>query len=264
MSREQTARDQAQRRMLVALADSAPMARRRPRALVALAVFALAGALTGAAVSATAAVLTAGRGSISQQEPTIGMLAALVPGDTRLLGEPFTVEEGDGPTTIDVGQAPDGATELFVSFGCLGGGVHATSIDGAVTSTYLCTEPGIGSGSGGGHPVSGSGPHAIEVTGEGRYLLWASWSAPPAPVEASAEQSAALADGVVTEAEYREGFARYQRCMTEAGYLVSVSDAPGPLISYTSSDAAVDSGVEGACYAAEFDSVDLAWQSSNR
>ncbi|WP_146073384.1 hypothetical protein [Cryobacterium sp. N22] len=261
MPNEATSRDQMQRRMLVALADSASLTRRRPRTVAALAVFAISGALTGAAVSAAAAVTSAKPASISYQAPTTAMLSALVPGDTQLIGEPFGIEAGAGPATLNVGPMPEGATELFVSFGCIGVGTYLTSTDGVVTSTHSCNGPNLSSG--GGRTVTGPGPHTISVAGEGQYVLWASWSAPAALPPASAEQSAAMADGTVIEAEYREGFARYQRCMTDAGYPVGVADSPGPLISYSNSGAAVDSGSEGACYAAEFELIDMAWQQSN-
>ena len=260
MSRDATTRDQMQRRMLVALADSAPLTRRRPKLLAMLAVFAISGALTGAAVSAAAAVMTAERATISRQAPSTSMLAALVPGDTQLVGEPFGIEDGAGASTLNVGVMPDGATELFVSFGCLDAGTYTTSIDGAVTGVYSCDGPSLNSG--GGRAVTGDAPHAIKVAGEGRYVLWASWSARAVQPPASAEQTAALVDGTVTEAEYHEGFKRYQQCMTDAGYPVDVADATGPVISYSTSGAAVDSGSEGACYAAEFRLLDTAWQQS--
>ena len=261
MRNDATTRDQMQRRMLVALADSAPLNRRRPRALAALAVFAISGALAGTAVSAAAAVMTAAPADVSYQEPTTDMLSALVPGDTQLVGEPFSVKAGAGPSSLDVGPIPEGATELFIAFGCLDVGTFTTAIDSVVTSTYSCTGPSVSSG--GGRIVTGPGPHTIRVTGEGQYLLWASWSAPAVLPPASAEQSAAMSDGTVTEAEYREGFARYQQCMTDAGYPLDVADSPGPLISYSNSGASVDSGSEGFCYAAEFESIDIAWQQSN-
>ena len=260
MPRDATTRDQMQRRMLVALADSAPLTRRRPKLLAMLAVFAISGALTGAAVSAAAAVLTAERATISRQTPTTSMLAALVPGDTQLVGEPFRIEDGAGASTLNVGVIPEGATELFISFGCLDAGTYTTSIDGSVSGIYSCDGPSLNSG--GGRAVTGAAPHAIGVAGDGRYVLWASWSARAVLPPASAEQSATMADGTVTEAEYQEGFERYQQCMADAGYPVDVADAAGPLISYSTSGAAVDSGSEGACYAAEFRSIDIAWQQS--
>jgi hypothetical protein len=226
-----------------------------------LAIFAVSGAITGAAVSATAAVMTAASANISYQELATPMLAALVPDETHLIGDPFSIEVGVGSMALGVGPIPEGATELFVSFGCVDVGTFTVSIDGVVTSTYSCNGPSVSSG--GGRTVAGPGPHTLSVAGAGRYLLWASWSAPAVPPPASAQQSAAIADGTVTEAEYREGFARYQQCMTDAGYPVDVSTSAGPLIRYTNSSAAVDSGSERACYASEFMSIDIAWQLSN-
>lgn len=174
-----------------------------------------------------------------------------MPGDTQLFGDHFFIERAVGPTTLDVGVAPEGATELFVAFRCLGAGVMVIKIDGSEIGTSYC-EASHG-GFGGGERVSGDGPHSVSVSGSGSYMLWASWSAPVALPEPSEEQSAAMADGSVTEAEYRDGFERYSACMAEAGYPVDVIDVTQPVIRYVTSGASVHSGVEGRCYAASSD-----------
>lgn len=264
MPESMTTRDAAQRRMLVALADAAPLPRRRPRAATALAVFAISGILAGAATSAAVALTAESRAgdSVTHVPPSAAQLAATVPGDTQLFGDPFFVERAVGARTLDVGVAPEGATELFVAFRCLGAGVEVIKIDGGEIGTSYC-EASHG-GFGGGEAVSGPGPHSVSVAGTGSYTLWVSWSAPVVPPEPSAEQSAAMADGSVTDAEYRAGFERYAECMADGDHPVDVIDLTQPVIRYVTSGASVQSGVEGRCYAAEFGMLDSAWQSANQ
>lgn len=259
-----TTRDEAQRRMFVALADSAPLTRRRPRTLVALAVFAVSGVLAGAATSAAVALTAESRAgsNVTYLPPSTAQLAATVPGDTQLFGDPFIIERTVGPTTVDLGVAPEGATELFIAFRCLGPGAEVMKLDGVVTGRTYCD--GSGGGSDGGETVIGPGPHSLTVSGAGSYMLWASWSAPAVPPGPSAEQSAAMADGSVTEAEYRAGFDRYVTCMNDAGYPVDVIDTAPTVIRYVNSHASVQSGVEGRCYASEFTLLDSAWQSTHQ
>ncbi|PPG49944.1 hypothetical protein C5C24_11475 [Rathayibacter sp. AY2B3] len=264
MPSELIERDRAQRSMLVSLADSARPAPRRLAAWKAIAVFAISGALTGAAVSATAAVVTSGQVDASYPAATIERLADMVPPTTVLVGDPFVVEAGSGPATLDVGPAPEGESELFVSLGCVDPGTFTTSIDDSeLRTTYYCGG-GPNVGSGGGTPLIGSGPHTVSVEGTGGYMLWASWSAPAAPVSVSAEQSAATGDGDVTEAEYRDAFGRFQQCMADAGYPLNVPDVTAPVISYSYGDGAYDAGVDVQCYDAEFKQIDMAWQLTNK
>lgn len=128
-------------------------------------------------------------------------------------------------------------------------------------TTYCDT---AGGGSDGGEAVTGTGSHTLSVAGTGAYRVWASWSAPVMPPSPSAEQTAAMADAIVTEAEYRAGFDRYAQCMTDAGYPVDVIDATAPIIRYVNSGAAVHSGVEGHCYALELALLDATWQAANQ
>ena len=262
MPESTNARDEAQRRMFVALAESAPATRRRPGAISALAIFALSGVLAGAATSAAVALTAESRSAVSYQPPSPEQLAASAPGDTQLFGAPFFIESAVGPMSLDVGLAPEGASELFVAFRCLGPGVQVVKIDGAETGTTYCDGPGGGSSTG--ESVAGPGPHTLSVSGPGEYMIWASWSAPAVPPEPSREQADAVADGNVTEAEYRAGFERYARCMDERGHPLDGVDASQTPIRYVNSAASVQSGVEGACYAAEFALIDSGWQSANQ
>lgn len=250
--------------MFVALADSAPLPLRRPRTPVALAVFAVSGVLAGVATTAAVALTAESRASsnVTFLPPSTAQLAATVPGDTQLFGDPFIIERAVGPRTLDVGVEPEGATELFVAFRCLGPGVEVIRIDGVQIGTSYCDASGGGSGDGA--LVTGPGPHILSVSGSGSYMVWASWSAPAVPPAPSAEQSAAMADGNVTEAEYRAGFDRYAQCMTDGGHPVDVIDTTQTVILYVNSGASVQSGVEGRCYAQEFALLDPAWQVANQ
>ena len=261
MPESTTTRDEAQRRMFVALAESVPLTRRRFSARSALAAFVLSGLLAGAATSAAVA-LAESRSNVTYQPPSPAQLAATVPGDTRLFGAPFVVENAVGALSLDLGIAPQGATELFVAFRCLGVGSHVLTLDGIETGSTRCD--GTGGGSSNSVAVGGSGAHTFSVSGDGKYMVWASWSAPEVPPAPSREQLDAVADGTVSEAEYRAGFARYSRCMDEGGHPLDGVNTTQLPIRYLNSGASVQSGVEGRCYAAEFNLIDSGWQSANQ
>jgi hypothetical protein len=85
--------------------------------------------------------------------------------------------------------------------------------------------------------------------------------------EMSAEQTAALADGVVEFAEYEEGFRRYRACLEAAGYeLGSGPDGEeiGTMVDthleFSVPDAAVQSGEDERCYQSEYFQLDMNWQ----
>lgn len=265
MADEFTPRDQAQRRMFVAMADALPVARRRLSPLAAMAIFAASGLLAGAATSAAVALTAESRAesNITYLPPSVAQLAARVPGDLELLGDPFIIERAVAPTSIDLGVMPTGATDVYVALECLSAGTLVIIIDDEPISTHYCGGPG-GGGGGGGTIVTGTGTHALTVTGTGTLMLWASWSTPPTPPDASAEQAAALADGAVSEAEYRAGFDRYANCMAEEGFPVDVVDTAETFIRYVTSNAAVQSGIDARCYTAEYQELDIAWQAANQ
>ena len=66
----------------------------------------------------------------------------------------------------------------------------------------------------------------------------------------------------MTKAEYHAGFERYKACLADQGFLLSVADVTGPIISYTVPAAAVDSGVDQPCYKRHFRLLDIMWQFS--
>ena len=82
-------------------------------------------------------------------------------------------------------------------------------------------------------------------------------------VERSEVQQAAVADSDVTLDEYREGFRRFQSCLSAEGYELHGVTIGDVLIDYGVPSAAVESGAEAQCYGAEFELLDVAWQVKN-
>ena len=84
----------------------------------------------------------------------------------------------------------------------------------------------------------------------------------PAPsVEISAEQKAALADGVAETSEYQEGFRRFQACLLEEGYeLRDITEDQYGFINAGIPDAAVKSGLNEKCYEHQWKFLDIDWQ----
>jgi hypothetical protein len=78
----------------------------------------------------------------------------------------------------------------------------------------------------------------------------------------SAAQTAALADGKVTYAEYQAGFRRYVACEAKAGYTVKYTGQTNEVYQYFVPAAAVNSGVDRRCYDSEFNQIDAIWQVS--
>lgn len=254
-------RDTELRRMLVATASAAPTrSRRRWSVAGPIIAFAVAGAFTGA-VSAAALTAPAPDRSVNVE----AMTSTLVYDDTQLFGPPALVS-GQGSTTVQLGAMPEGATELVVAFRCDDAGRFDFLLDGVNVGASICDEASTSSASGGSFfTVENADSHTFTVTTDeqSRYVLWASWAARALPPAAREAQTDAMADGQVTNEEYRAAFTRYSECMTAAGYpLLGVNDA-GTVITYSNSDAAVTSGVEGKCYALEFGQIDPAWQIAN-
>lgn len=269
MPNEPTARDAELRQMLVATAASAPTHSPRRRNFVSLLIaFVAAGALTGGAVSAAAltspAAMPTPISTINVEEIARG----IVYDDTRLFGTPYILT-GEGETDVILGTPPDGATELAIAFNCLDAASYDIAINGAHYSSVTCDEESTARAGGGFHvpidPARDSDHRLVIEAAEGdRYAVWASWVAPAIPGEPSSAQRDALADGVVTEAEYRAGFDRYRQCMADAGYPLGSVNESDTVISYENSAEAVQSGKEGHCYAAEFAELDMQWQVANQ
>ncbi|MEV8267702.1 hypothetical protein [Microbacterium sp. NPDC076911] len=258
----ETERDRELRRMLVASAEAAPaLPHRRGAVAGSIAAFALAGLLTGGAVSAAALNAPGGTSTVSIEQMTV----ALVQDDTQLFGTPFILS-GQGDTTVELGPAPVGAVDLVVAFHCEDAGTYNMTIDGEAASTTICDQEATDYPNGGEfYPITDSDPHTLTVTTAkaNHFVLWASWASRAAVPEPSDAQAAAMADGAVTEAEYRDGFTRYRQCMRDAGYSLIRVDDGGTIITYSSPAQGTVSGAEGRCYAEEFGQLDAAWQIAN-
>lgn len=111
-----------------------------------------------------------------------------------------------------------------------------------------------GAGVDGGAPVSlhssASGQKSMTTDGE-EFVV----AAP------SADQAAALKDGVVTRDEYEAGFLRFEACMEKIGISLVGGVVSADLITYSY----LPQGTieEENCYYAEYDQIDGAWQVEN-
>ncbi len=255
-----SARDSELRRMLVATA-SAQLSRSRSRGVASIAAFCLAGALTGGAVSALAMSADDRTTTVSVED----MRDSVVYDDAQLFGTPIVIS-GQGTTTINLGQAPQGAEGIAVAFHCSDAGTYAEIVDGVQNTSHTCSAEDTAYTNGGGYSaVSGPGDHTLTISTDraNRFVIWTSWANPAGVPEPSAAQAAALADGEVSEMEYQDAFDRYEACMIAAGAPLVRVDRSGVIISYANVGDAVTSGAEGRCYALEFSGVDVAWQARN-
>lgn len=80
------------------------------------------------------------------------------------------------------------------------------------------------------------------------------------PIQQSAEQKDAIADGVITRGEYTSGFARFSACLNQAGFDVVAVKENGNLIEYSVPADAVATGDDDRCYRGEFVDIDRGWQ----
>jgi hypothetical protein len=259
-------RDEQLRRLLVATATAAAVtAPKRSCTLISsIVAFAVAGAVTGGAISAAA--LSSDQPSTPTPTPTSisieEMTEQIVHDDTQLFGTPFIIRS-TGVTEIDLGPAPAGATSIALAFHCLSAGTFEYTLDGKPIGSSRCTDNDTRYTNGGGFlQPSEANDHTLRIStgAERSYVIWASWAAPAPKSPPSAAQQEAITDGVATEAEYRAGFDRYSECMSDAGYPVVFIDQTGTIIQYSNRMEAVTSGHEARCYASEFEQLDTAWQ----
>ena len=82
-------------------------------------------------------------------------------------------------------------------------------------------------------------------------------------IEASAEQTSELKDGV-TEEEYLAAFTRFEACMDDAGYPLVGVERVDYLMDYSMLAEAYDAGDRDRCYFSEFQQVDEQWQFLNK
>jgi hypothetical protein len=263
-------RNAAFRRVLVNTARSESRARRRPSARTtiigigsAAAAFALAGALTGGAI-ASASTPSPEQVTIANANQAAGV-GWIVEEDSRLLGQPFT-GSGTGKVTVDLGARPAGANAVVEASVCSDPGTFNEGIDGAHDGQTICdsSDTGIGNVGTGDYPVTTNGSHTFtfSTTPGAHYSVWLSWIYYPTLTPSAAEK-AAIADGIVTRAEYVAAFNQYLGCMAAAGESVTGYDESTPIIHYTLSNGQVSGGVDHRCYETQFRAVDELWQTEN-
>jgi hypothetical protein len=254
-------RNAALRQLLVSTATTSTITSRRPTrkaAFAAISAFALAGALTGGAVSTVAVTAN------SQSDPTSSaeFAAAQIMGThARLIGTPSKAF-GTGNTVVHLGSQPQTATGIVLAFDCIDAGKLTVAVDTTVEQNGYCD----GGGSAQILPLTAGEPHSITIrsSGSNKYALFAAWvNEPPLPA-ASAAQTAAIADGTVTQTEYIAAFNRFAGCETAGGYPLAAMPAQYVWYPYAIVDGAVSSGVDARCYASEFKQIDMAWQLSVR
>ncbi len=237
-------------RLMEAAAESRPARWNRRTIIASIGAFALAGALTGGAVSAVA-LTRADSGPSELYRQALSYV-----GQGTAYGAPFEFE-GSGDAAVALGVAPPGATEVMLVIDCRKGADIDVRIDGVLNQYGEC------SGSGGGPlTVPGRGAHTLTVAAKDarHYGVLALWMKEAPLPPRSAAQLAALADGVVTHDEYIAGYNRFAGCLTAEGYPMEPTD-PAYLETYGAVvSEAVDSGADERCYRSEFDQIDSDWQ----
>ncbi len=289
-------RDDELRRALVATVDLAPFARtaRAARTIVtAIAVFALAGALTGGAIAVAATTKAPGTAAAFDLQ-TEGQQRLIIE-DATLVDKPIA-RSGVGDLTVPLGVAPGDATGLVIAFECADGGDYTTSLDSKVVVNTKCHVPpkaalGLDTSSGvsgdgfaasdGVYAVStgtltassevlttkSKGRHTLRITAPrgARYSLWIAWAALPSLLE-SAAQKADLIDGTVTRAEYLAAYNRFAGCMAALGYPLPNSSQDATVIPIHFPDPNTNprgAGVGERCYQTELGLVAHQWEFEN-
>lgn len=270
----ESGRTAALRGELVATVNATPYlkARFQPRSVMAaIAAFALAGAITGGAISATAlSAASTPPPVVADSTVTIDISAMalnFVGTHTELFGTPFILS-GYAETVIEMGTRPEGATSIAVTFHCLDAGEFTTAFNGKIDSHMSCNDEDAvadktsSSGMSGHHGVDSDEAQTLTIKSDGpsRYMVWASWARKAPAPDPSAAQLAELSDGHVTRGEYDAAFDRFAACMTTAGYPIASTDRTETVIQYSLSGDSVLAGVDTQCYNAEFEQVDIAWQ----
>jgi hypothetical protein len=222
---------------------------RRIPVWAAIAAFAIAGAATGGAVSAFASTRTDSSAVSVPQEMFLGLLRG-----GHVVG-PLISREASGSTQLDLGSRPDNATGIVSYMQCDGSGGFVQTLGGEVQLRQQCA-----SNTGMGFSTDTDPTNsAVSVDSEANlnYTIWAQWFTTPAPAQPSAAQQAAVADGVITEAEWHETVDRFAACMNGAGYpLLEIQYTP---LSYgTSSDAERTGAIEW-CQESELNQVEKIW-----
>lgn len=250
MSRDTLERDAALRRLLVAQATRHPRSFPWPALVGSVAVAAM---LAGVAIGATA--------FRAPGDPQVGVTPAdpalpwFISDESTVVGTPMTIRTSEA-VAYEAGDPPVGATGLAVWVDCAEGGTFASEIDGRPDLGGDCFETG-----GGYVRFAPFGPNVVRVTPSGGpATITVAWIARWNDITPGAEVEAALADGVVTEEEYRAGFDRFAACMELWGAPILGSQWVNDRYFYTTSGDHRMYGALHECYGTEFEQLDIAWQ----
>jgi len=224
--------------------------RRRIPVWAAIAAFALAGAATGGAVSAAAAITrTESPSAIATNDMFLGLLRG---GHT--VG-PLISREASGSSRVDLGARPENATGIVTSIQCEGSGGFVQTLGGEAQLRQQCASDSIMGFSTDNDPTDST--VSMDADAGLTYRVWAQWFTTPAPAQPSAAQQAAVSDGVVTEAEWHQAVDRFAACMSGAGYPL-LGYAYDPL-SYSMSTDAERTGAFERCQQSELDQGEKIW-----
>lgn len=267
MNTETNDRTDVLRRMLVAKATIEGTARRsrKTTAILAVAAFALAGGLTGGAISAAA--LTDSSPSPDQQRALAVQAVASLPAGGELRGD-STVSSGNGDASVTVPRKVRGANALIVSFWCLDTARYTVASDRSAVYGGTCsTDPdrplNLSRPAAFRAKFAATGTHRITIrTSSGsRWSVLVSWATVPGIPRPSAQQEAEIADGTVTRQEYLDAFSRYQGCLAEAGFpSTRVLDSS---TEFDTSNSSAATETVDRCYTRELVGVDTIWQDEN-
>ncbi|MDH6181957.1 hypothetical protein M2152_002139 [Microbacteriaceae bacterium SG_E_30_P1] len=266
-----TQRDDALRAELVRAATRSPYGdRMAPRSLVAgAAAIALAGALTGGAVSAVALTAAEPQAPVAITEDDVASVTArgleIVGTHAELFGTPF-IASGRGNLIVELGSVPEGASSIAMAIQCVEVGVITVEINGQEFGSTECSEE-YGSSDLGGfasfNDQLAQGNNTIALSGGGNFVLWASWAKQAERPAQSQAQVDALVDGTVTAEEYDAGFDRFASCMAAAGHPLVFIDKSDVVYDYALTSESVSTGTDVQCYEAEFMEIDGSWQIAN-
>ncbi len=169
---------------------------------------------------------------------------------------PLVSREVSGPTQLDLGPRPDNATGIVSSIQCEGSGGFVQTLGGEAGLRQQCASNSIMGFSTDQDPTNST--VSVDADAGLKYTIWAQWFMTPAPAQPSAAQQAAVADGVITEAEWHEAVDRFAACMSGAGYPL-LGYAYNPLSFSMSTDAERTGAVE-RCEESELNQVEKMWE----
>jgi hypothetical protein len=246
-----TERDEAIRSLLVQTANDQARRPWRRTALVAAIAFLLGGGVAFGALSATATT----REQPLPENTAQDMFSVFLHGG-RTIG-PVMTYEGSDASSIDLGQRPADATGIADYIECRGSGTFIQTVGGQTDFEQQC-EPSSGIGFSTDQDPTDT-VVSTRLKGSFSYKIWAQWIYVPGPAAPSAAQEAALADGVITESEYRAAVDRFAACMLGAGYPIRDVEL-SPQLSWGNSSEANRNGVVDRCGDSEMNKVVQMWQ----